>query len=230
MGGRRVKTIDVHAHCVIPEAYALWGSRSTTIADPASAGSAAAPPRNGRADIDMEALSINPAWYGAERDLVTKVIKIRTSGSPSSARSTRTASSPSRRWLSIPGPGGAAAGRRREEARARGAAVGASVAGDEFSDRSFIPSGRRPGAQGAHLHSSASTPDLAGASRATAGWRQRIGNPLDDHRALAPHLRGHARSPRAQGSARPTAEAFCRLRAALRQQPRVAPTWTPASS
>ena len=25
VGGRRVKTIDVHAHCVIPEAYARWG-------------------------------------------------------------------------------------------------------------------------------------------------------------------------------------------------------------
>src|SRR5215470_17765449 len=25
VGGRRVKTIDVHAHCVIPEAYALLG-------------------------------------------------------------------------------------------------------------------------------------------------------------------------------------------------------------
>ena len=25
VGGQRVKTIDVHAHCVIPEAYALLG-------------------------------------------------------------------------------------------------------------------------------------------------------------------------------------------------------------
>ena len=25
VGGRRVKTIDVHPHCVIPEAYALLG-------------------------------------------------------------------------------------------------------------------------------------------------------------------------------------------------------------
>ena len=27
VGGRRVKTIDVHAHCVIPEAYALLGRK-----------------------------------------------------------------------------------------------------------------------------------------------------------------------------------------------------------
>src|SRR5215468_4647769 len=42
VGGRRVKVIDVHAHCVIPEAYACSGSRSTTIADPESAKSVSA--------------------------------------------------------------------------------------------------------------------------------------------------------------------------------------------
>ena len=27
VGGRRVKTIDVHAHCIVPEAYALMGRK-----------------------------------------------------------------------------------------------------------------------------------------------------------------------------------------------------------
>jgi len=47
--------------------------------------------------IDVEALSINPQWYRAEREVVAQVVKIRTNGSPSSAGGTRTASSPLRR-------------------------------------------------------------------------------------------------------------------------------------
>src|SRR5262245_24821974 len=31
VGGRRVKTIDVHAHCVIPEAHALLDRKSTRL-------------------------------------------------------------------------------------------------------------------------------------------------------------------------------------------------------
>jgi len=77
VGGRRVKTIDVHAHCVIPEAYALLGLK---VDDHRGPGIGEVGPRRIREmdaqGIDMEALSINPAWYRAERDVVTQVIKI----------------------------------------------------------------------------------------------------------------------------------------------------------
>src|SRR5262245_54712198 len=77
VGGRRVKTIDVHAHCVIPEAYALLGLK---VQDHRGPGIAEVGPRRIREmdaqGIDMEALSINPRWYRAERDRVTQVIKI----------------------------------------------------------------------------------------------------------------------------------------------------------
>src|SRR5256712_2983132 len=77
VGGRRVKTIDVHAHCVIPEAYALLGLK---VDDHRGPGIGEVGPRRIREmdaqGIDMEALSINPAWYRAERDVVAQVIKI----------------------------------------------------------------------------------------------------------------------------------------------------------
>jgi aminocarboxymuconate-semialdehyde decarboxylase len=77
VGGRRVKTIDVHAHCVIPEAYALLGLK---VEDHRGPGIGEVGPRRIREmdaqGIDMEALSINPRWYRTERDLVTQVIKI----------------------------------------------------------------------------------------------------------------------------------------------------------
>src|SRR5712692_1758135 len=75
VGGRRVKTIDVHAHCVIAEAYALLGLKVDEHRGP---GIDAIGPRRIREmdaqGIDVEALSINPGWYRAERDVVTRVI------------------------------------------------------------------------------------------------------------------------------------------------------------
>src|SRR5712671_974061 len=61
VGGVRVKTIDVHAHVIVPEAVALLGGKT----NPNDA-SVMAQPRFDRMDkwgTDMQALSINPNWY-----------------------------------------------------------------------------------------------------------------------------------------------------------------------
>jgi aminocarboxymuconate-semialdehyde decarboxylase len=74
VGGRRVKTIDIHAHVIIPEATALMGAKTA----PTDA-SVMGPARFERMDewgTDMQALSINANWYGLERDLATQVIQI----------------------------------------------------------------------------------------------------------------------------------------------------------
>ena len=81
--GKRIKTIDIHAHCLIPEALALL---------PADEAKAIYPPTKGSRQfdlvleerfagmdaqgVDMEVLSINPWWYRKERDLVTQIIKV----------------------------------------------------------------------------------------------------------------------------------------------------------
>jgi aminocarboxymuconate-semialdehyde decarboxylase len=77
VGGKRVKTIDVHAHCVVAEALALLGQtveeqRGPGIGDVGSRRLAEMDEQG----IDMEALSINPLWYKAERDLAAEVVRI----------------------------------------------------------------------------------------------------------------------------------------------------------
>jgi aminocarboxymuconate-semialdehyde decarboxylase len=74
VSGRRVKTVDVHAHCAVPEATELMG-RQTSPQDPL----VLLPERLRHMDeqgIDVEALSINPNWYALERDMARQVIKI----------------------------------------------------------------------------------------------------------------------------------------------------------
>jgi len=75
VGGRRVKTIDIHAHVVVPEATALMAVTT----DPKDA-SVMAPVRFDRMDewgTDMQALSINPTWYAVtDRDIASRVIQL----------------------------------------------------------------------------------------------------------------------------------------------------------
>ena len=76
VGGKRVKTIDVHCHCVLPETLAMMGLR---LEDQRGPGIGEVGLRRVRemdeAGIDVEAISINPFWYKAERDVAEKLIK-----------------------------------------------------------------------------------------------------------------------------------------------------------
>src|SRR6266581_5663678 len=136
VGGRRVKTIDVHAHCVIPEAYALLGLKVEEHRGPGI--DEVGPRRIAEMDaqgIDMEALSINPAWYRAERDVVTQVVKIQNE------RLAEFCGKYPDRFVAFASVAlqfpDLAVQQLVEGVRRlglRGAAVGASVAGDEFSD------------------------------------------------------------------------------------------------
>src|SRR5215470_16630556 len=81
VSGKRVKTVDIHAHCAVPDAMALMGLKIT--------GQSNSPPvlvmathvsdrlrAMDEQGIDVEALSINPYWYKADRDVATKLIAI----------------------------------------------------------------------------------------------------------------------------------------------------------
>src|SRR5206468_6759364 len=75
VNGRRVKTVDVHAHCAVPEAMALMGAK---LERPALLMSSAVERLRAMDEqgIDVEALSINPYWYPAERDVSKKLIQL----------------------------------------------------------------------------------------------------------------------------------------------------------
>jgi len=190
VGGRRVKTIDVHAHCVIPEALALLGKR---LDDQRGPGIGEVGERRIREmdeqGIDMEALSINPQWYRAERDLVTQVVKIQNERLAEFC-----ATYPDRfvafASVALQYPDLAVQqlvdGVKR--LGLRGAAVGASVAGKEFSDPMFHPFWAKAEELGVliFIHPQ-STPDLAPRLKGNGWLANTIGNPLDTTVALG-HL------------------------------------------
>src|SRR5207247_9072149 len=80
VGGKRVKTVDVHAHCAVPEAMALMGLK---IGGPSYRPELHMASEVGvrlramdEQGIDVEALSINPYWYKADRDLARRIITL----------------------------------------------------------------------------------------------------------------------------------------------------------
>jgi aminocarboxymuconate-semialdehyde decarboxylase len=75
IAGKRIKTVDVHAHCIVPDAAKvinhaleapglLWSNIGDRLAQMDKSG------------VDVEALSINPFWYRAERDAAAELIRI----------------------------------------------------------------------------------------------------------------------------------------------------------
>jgi aminocarboxymuconate-semialdehyde decarboxylase len=188
--GRRVRVIDVHAHCVIPEAHALLGLNPAGQRGP---GIDEVGPRRIREmdeqGIDVEALSINPAWYGAERDLAAQVIDIQNQ------RLSEFCAAYADRFvafasvaLQFPDLAVQQLERAVKQLGLRGAAVGASVAGQEFSEVRFHPFWAKAEELGVliFIHPQ-STPELSRRFQGNGWLANTIGNPLDTTIALS-HL------------------------------------------
>ncbi len=75
VNGSRVRTVDIHAHCVVPEALAVLdekvGNKELHMDDTTTR--IAAMDAQG---IDTAALSINPYWYQSGRDAASEVVRI----------------------------------------------------------------------------------------------------------------------------------------------------------
>ncbi len=190
--GRRVKTIDMHAHCVIPEALALMGMTASANEQRGPGISEVGLRRIREMDeqgIDVEAISINPFWYKADRDLASQVVKI------NNEKLTEWCAAHPDRFvgfasvaLQFPDLAIQQLEHAIKKLGMRGAAVGASVAGDEFSDPKFHPFWAKAEELGIliFLHPQ-STPDLAKRFKGNGWLANTIGNPLDTTIALS-HL------------------------------------------
>jgi aminocarboxymuconate-semialdehyde decarboxylase len=187
VGGRRVKTIDVHAHCIVPEAVALMGGQ------PGSPGNAAltlAPERLRLMDeqgIDMEALSINPTWYGLDRELAAKVIRAQNEGLAKLC-----AAQPDRfvafATMALQFPDLAAQQLEDGIKRLglRGGSIGASVNGEELSAARFDPIWAKAEELGALLFMHPQgAPELDKRLKGNGMLTNVIGNPLDTTIALS---------------------------------------------
>ena len=186
VAGRRIKTIDVHAHCVIPEAEALMKHKSAGVY------AITWEERLKRLDaqgIDMQALSINPTWYGLERDLATKVIDLQNEKLAELCAQHRDRlvafASVALQYPDL-------AARQLEQAvkklGLRGAAIGGSVEGEELSEAKFHPFWAKAEELGVlvFMHPQR-TPDLANRLRGNGGLENTIWNPLETTLALS-HL------------------------------------------
>jgi aminocarboxymuconate-semialdehyde decarboxylase len=140
----RARVVDVHAHCAVPEALALMGMklggpslRPDLQMGTAVAGRLATMDAQG---IDMQALSINPYWYKADRDLCEKLIQVQNEKMAEAC-----AAHPDRfvAFASVALQHPDLAAQQLEDGvkkyGLRGAAIGASVDGLELSDPKFHP-------------------------------------------------------------------------------------------
>jgi hypothetical protein len=88
VNGKRVTTIDVHAHCLFRDAIALMGEDAKGVEPPVkgapehyipASDKSAVEERLAAMDamgVDVEVLSINPFWYRKDRDTAAAIVKL----------------------------------------------------------------------------------------------------------------------------------------------------------
>jgi aminocarboxymuconate-semialdehyde decarboxylase len=193
--GRRIRTVDVHAHCAVPKANALMArGPAVAPANPGLLGIDGQSLSDRLADmdgkgIDISVLSINPNWYDVPRDLAAQVIDLQneTMAEFCAAHADRFAAFASVA-LQFPDLAAEQLEQGVKKFGLRGAAIGGSVAGQELSDPKFHPFWAKAEALGAtvFIHPQP-TADLTPRLRGNGLLTNVIWNPLETTIALS-HL------------------------------------------
>jgi aminocarboxymuconate-semialdehyde decarboxylase len=146
VGGKRVRTIDIHAHCLFQPAIDLMGPEAKSVL----------PPTKGVAEhfivveqrlramdeqgIDTQVLSVNPFWYRKERDVAAEICRIHNEGlAELCARKPDRFAAFASLAMQYPDLAVQQLDEAVKKYGLRGAAVGASVVGEDFSDPKFFP-------------------------------------------------------------------------------------------
>lgn len=139
VNGTRVRTVDIHAHCVVPAALEVLGEKvgnDKLLMDDTSTRIAAMDAQG----IDTAALSINPYWYHAERDAAAELVRIQNealveicAATPDRFTAFATAA------LQHPDLAVEQIEYASRELGLRGLSVGGSVEGMELADKKFHP-------------------------------------------------------------------------------------------
>ena len=193
--GRRVRTVDAHAHCYFHDAIDLMGDEAKAVLPPVKGvrehfiGAGALDERLRAMDaqsVDTQVLGINPFWYRKDVETARAICALNNRH-----MSELCASHPDRfaglASLTMQSP--ALAAEELEFAvkklGLKGAAIGASAAGEEFSDPRFAPVLAKAEALDAVLFiHPQSTPELAKRFKGNGWISNVIGNPLDTTIAL----------------------------------------------
>ena len=199
VGGRRIRTIDVHCHCTVGDVLDLIkGSAMEPVLRAQLTGSLGFPvgaERIAHMDsdgIDVQAMSINAYWYGADRDLARRIVDMQNQKLaqmvavyPDRVTAFATVA------LQFPEIAAEQLERGVKELGLCGAAIGGSVEGEELSSPRFDPFWAKAEALQAliFIHPQAA-PESTGVSKRIAGsgaLGNVIGNPLETTIALS-HL------------------------------------------
>ncbi len=196
INGKRVKTIDIHSHCHFREVGALLGAEGPAIQVPPVNGAEEAfieidkrlKAMDGQA-VDMEVLSINPFWYGKDRELAGQIVKLQNE-----KLAELCASKPDRfaafASLTLQAPDLAVQELETavKKQGLKGAAIGGQVAGAEFSDPKFHPVWAKAQELGVPLFIHPQGVPELNKRLAGNGWLgNTVGNPLETTLALS-HL------------------------------------------
>ena len=190
--GRRVKTIDVHSHCLFHEALNLMGDEAKGVLQNVKG----VPDQFIEIEkrlrsmddmaIDMEVLSINPFWYRKDRDTAAAIVKTNNEklAELCGSKPDRFAAFASLA-LQFPDLAVAQLETAMKKQGLRGAAIGGTVDGVDFSDPKFNPVWAKAEELGAVLFIHPATqPQLAGRYKGNGWLANTIGNPLDTTIAL----------------------------------------------
>jgi len=196
IAGQRVRTVDMHAHCYFQDAVDLMGADAAKVMPPTKgvpehflATPDVLAQRMAGMDamgIDMEVLSINPYWYGKDRETAGRITEMQNAH-----LATLRAAHPDRfgAYASLPMQFPDLAVEQLDYAVRKqgfvGAAIGGSVGGESFSSPRFRPVLAKAEELGCILFIHPQTqPELA-KRYAGNGWLSNlIGNPLDTTIAL----------------------------------------------
>jgi aminocarboxymuconate-semialdehyde decarboxylase len=194
--GRRIKTVDVHAHCAVSKASALLRRPAAGVGGdgPLTLDGQTLADRIGVMDaqgIDVSVLSINPNWYDVDRDLAMQVITIQNESLAEFcfSHADRFAAFASVA-LQFPDLAAQQLEQGVKTLGFRGAAIGGSVAGQELADPKFHPFWAKAQELGAvvFIHPQASgTVDFTNRLKGNGFLGNVIGNPLETTIALS-HL------------------------------------------
>ncbi len=189
IAGKRVRTIDVHAHCHIPEALALVDKKIEV------AGLSVGPERVKAMDeqgMDIEALSVNPNfWDKLERDVQAQIVKTQNEKlAEFCAREPERFVGLASVALAYPDLAAEQLDEAAKKLGMRGALIGGSVNGVELSDPKLHPFWAKAEQLGVliFIHPQG-TPELeaSGRLKGNGGLYNVIGNPLETTIALS-HL------------------------------------------
>jgi aminocarboxymuconate-semialdehyde decarboxylase len=194
VAGRRVTVVDGHAHCAIPEVLDVVKGTDLErgVAGSLNGPLVVKPDRLAAMDeqgIDVEVLSINPFWYGADRELARRIVTVQNErlAAICAAQPDRFVALAS---IALQHPDLAAEQlvEAVEKHHLRGAAIGGSVSGEELSAPKFEPFWAKAEQLGivVFIHPQG-MPDIRARVQGNGFLGNVIGNPLETTIALS-HL------------------------------------------